>query len=136
MRGGGRSCARCSPTVVDLDEGGARVATEVPPLARGGERGAEEEGARCCGASGRRSRTRSACTLDAVPLDGDEAVSLSSLVETLRSVHLHETNNVADLNEATKRHREEKVLGRGVGRMAHHHRAAGAPAHRLGAASR
>ena len=67
-----------------------------------------------------------------------QAVSLSSLVETLRSVHLHETNKrVADLNEATERHREEKVLGhRGVGRMAHHHRAAGRRRTASAAASR
>ena len=138
VRGGGLQLrALPPPTVVDLDEGGARVATEAAAASHAAaKRGAEEEG------DAPLWRQRSALedpqervhALTLYHSTATQAVSLSSLVETLRSVHLHETNKrVADLNEATKRHREEKVLGhRGVGRMAHHHRAAGAPAHRLG----
>jgi hypothetical protein len=138
VRGGGLQLrALPPPTVVDLDEGGARVATEAAAASHAAaKRGADEEG------DAPRWRQRSALedpqervhALTLYHSTATQAVSLSSLVETLRSVHLHETNKrVADLNEATKRHREEKVLGhRGVGRMAHHHRAAGAPAHRLG----
>ena len=115
------SCARCAPpTVVDLDEGGARAPTEAAAASHAGGEARRRRGG---DALARARRQRSALedpqervhALTLYHSTATQAVSLSSLVETLRSVHLHETNKrVADLNEATKRHREEKVRATAV----------------------